>query len=175
MFSLSTLLISPHFPEYAIQYPAILLVLGLAYSVLSLIELFDIKMRQAKFFSNRWGIFLPALVSVVVLLGITIPGLPKLRASYQEIMMHNKLRHAVFQHIIDIYQTTGQTHFILTRCPVRSHGGTMEPPWGVQGYFRWRQYDNLQVYLDDNYDFPDRPMDKPYVTVDCTNFMPEVK
>lgn len=186
MASLSTLLISRHFPEYAIHYPAILLALGLAFGVLTIIQFFDSKTRQAlrivltgaedvgvtaAISSNPWGTVTTAAVCLVILLGVTRPTLPKLRASYDEVMMHNRLRHVVFQHVIDSYLATGQTHFILTQCPTRSYGGTMEPPWGVEGYFRWRGYKDLRVYLDDNYDFPSRPKDKPYVTISCSTFM----
>lgn len=187
MTSLSTLLISRNFPEYAIHYPALLLAIGIAYSILTLIQLFDAGTRQALLAAlageeteetmpnsslNYRGSIITGIVLTGVLLWVTLPALPKLRSSYQEVKTNNQVRHVVFQHVIDTYQTTGQTHFILTKCPPRSHGGTMEPPWGVEGYFRWRNYGILRVYLDDNYDFPTRPLDKHFVTIDCSSFLP---
>jgi len=171
--SLATLFIKRHFPEYAIHYPAILLAVGLGYGVLVIIQLLDgvtwTALRSAlhpetpvasRPVFRYWPSFLPWLALGALIAGVLAPSWPKLQAGYHEVKAHGQIRHEIFQQVIQLHQATGQTHFILIHCPVRSHGGTMEPPWGVEGYFRWCGYGNLIVYLDDNYDFPTRPLDR---------------
>jgi hypothetical protein len=158
--SLATLLVSPHFPDYAAQYPALLLALALVCTVATVAEVV----------SGRLNAAFAAACTILVVVFITTPAIRHNVASFREEAAFGRLREAVFTRVLEINRERGATGFILTHAPGRSIGGTMEPPWGISAYFRWLGRDDLVVVIDNNYDFAARPLDREYVTVDASRF-----
>lgn len=159
--SLATLLVSPHFPEYAAQYPALLLTLGLVFSVAAIAR------RLA---APRPAAVLTAACAVAVVLAVTVPAIRTNVTSFKEEAAYARLRKAVYHRVLDLHRETGADAFVLTNSPVRSIGGTMEPPWGLSAYFRWAGKSDLLVLIDTNYDFAARPLDRQYVTIDLAPY-----
>jgi hypothetical protein len=159
--SLATLLVSPHFPEYAAQYPALLLTLGLVFSVAAIARLVAAPGRAA---------VLTAACAVAVVLTVTVPAIRTNVASFQEEAAYARLRKAVYHRVLDLNRETGVSAFVLTNSPIRSIGGTVEPPWGLSAYFRWAGKSDLLVLIDTNYDFATRPRDRKYITIDLAPY-----
>jgi hypothetical protein len=158
--SLSTLLISPHFPIYAAQYPTLLLAAGLAHAGWFAFEL--ARPRPAIAMSAR---LVAAAALLAIAAWITIPGLKQDAAEYREERWFGDIRKRAYHDILERSQAGQGNAFILTNSPVRSIGGTMEPPWGLAAYFRWRERRDLVVVIDTNYDYASRPP-LAYVTID---------
>jgi len=159
--SLATLLVSPHFPEYAAQYPALLLTLGLVFSLAAIARALA---------APRPAAVLTAACALAVLLAVTVPAIRTNVASFKEEAAYGQLRKAVYHRVLEVNRETGASGFVLTNSPVRSIGGTMEPPWGLSAYFRWAGQGNLLVLIDTNYDFATRPLDREYVTIDLAPY-----
>jgi hypothetical protein len=158
--SLATLLVSPHFPEYAAQYPALLLALGVTCSIAAL----------ARLLPDRAALPAAIVCTAAVAILITLPALRHNVDSFKEEAAYGRLRKTVYHQILETNRTTGATGFVLTNSPVRSIGGTMEPPWGLSAYFRWYEKPGLAVVIDTNYDFAARPRDRDYVTIDLSQY-----
>jgi hypothetical protein len=158
--SLSTLLVSPHFPEYAAQYPALLLTLGLIFSFAAVVSTAD----------RPLAILVTAVSAIGVLFAITLPAVRANVASFREEAAYGRLRKAAYRQVVDLNRQTGASAFVLTNSPTRSIGGTMEPPWGLSAYFRWIGQNDLLVFIDTNYDFATRPKDRQYTTIDVSEY-----
>ena len=159
--SLATLLVSPHFPEYAAQYPGLLLTLGLVFSLAAIVRVLA---------APRTAVVLTAACALAVLLAVTLPALRTNVASFKEEAAYGRLRKSVYHRVLEVNRETGASGFVLTNSPVRSIGGTMEPPWGLSAYFRWAGQGNILVLIDTNYDFATRPLDRQYVTIDLAPY-----
>jgi hypothetical protein len=175
--SLATLLVSPHFPEYAAQYPALLLTLALVLTTGAAFRLADPTIWTTGAGAvddasavDRTTVLLVGACLVAVLVTITFPALTADAASFREEARFGALRKRVYRRVLDLNARTGATGFILTNSPLRSIGGNMEPPWGLSAYFRWIHRQDLAVVIDTNYDFSTRPQDREYVTVDVSRF-----
>jgi hypothetical protein len=154
--SLATLLVSPHFPEYAAQYPALLLTLAWVCTAASVIPLRPSALSAAAI----------TTAMAVLVVALTVPALRTDVTGFREETAFGVLRKRTYARILEINADTGATGFVVTNSPLRSIGGNMEPPWGLSAYFRWIGRSDLAVYIDTNYDYPSRPRDRAYVTID---------
>jgi hypothetical protein len=160
--SVSTLLVSPHFPVYAAQYPTLLLAAGLAFAGRFAFELARLPRPTIAMAARLMAI--ATLLAVTV--RITIPALRRDAAEYREERWFGELRKRTYHQVLDRSEAGQGNAFILTNSPIRSIGGTMEPPWGLAAYFRWRDRRDLVVVIDTNYDYATRPDGRAYVTID---------
>ncbi|MGO9117106.1 MAG: hypothetical protein ACLQPD_05785 [Desulfomonilaceae bacterium] len=186
--SLTTLILTSYFPQYAIHVPALLLAIGLFCCVAFVIRFFGSEtfcvihhngaglvdprnevMKNRR--SRRAAIIVFAVMLTLIFVLVTIPNIGKIQASYREVMKQNALRRSIYEDLLDRNQRTGDTHFILGGFPLNSLGVSLDAPWGLAAYFRWHHRPEITVYIDNNYDYPTRPLDKRYVTVNYAEFL----
>jgi hypothetical protein len=81
-----------------------------------------------------------------------------------------RTRQRVFSYVLGLHDYSGANAFVLTDCDPAPDRQPFEPPWGLQAYFRWARSRSLLVFVDSNYDYPQRPLDREYTVVSCRAF-----
>ena len=81
------------------------------------------------------------------------------------------LRQRVYEYVLGVHDYGGASAFVLTDCDLAPDGTAIEPPWGLQAYFSWARTPPLQVFIDTNYDFAERPPALVYAQVSCRRFV----
>lgn len=151
-----SLLISPHFPPYVRNLPALLLAFGWVYGLALFREIGGIFLarccrlvscqERTKCAGALICVSIAALISIGGLAAIgwrlTIPAIQACRTSYVSGMRHDQLRQRLFTAIINDWQATGHTTYrIVNLSP------STEAPWAMSAYFRWRQAP-IQAFID---------------------------
>ena len=151
--STASLLVSPHFPPYVRNLPALLLAFGWVYGLALFREVGGIFLAwccrlapcQERIKTGAW-VGLGIAVSIVVLAAIgwrlTMPALQACRTSYVLGMRHDQLRQKLFTAIINDWQATGHTAYRIVNLPPST-----EAPWAMSAYFRWRQAP-IQAFIE---------------------------
>lgn len=178
--SLVHLFFSPYFPWYARMYPALLLAVGLGFSLLLLVRLVNPAMQQELLEAltglpslnddykgsvqisdpiiNLLSIFLLS----ILLFNITMPNLERNINIYRREVWLTAIRRQAYQTIVNTHYASGQVNFRLSRCPPG-----LESTWGLVGYFDWRGYPELSVILDGDGDTQSALGEKNWDTVEC--------
>ncbi|MDO9541459.1 MAG: hypothetical protein Q7J98_03940, partial [Kiritimatiellia bacterium] len=154
--SAASLLISPHFPPYVRNLPALLLAFGWVYGLALFWEIGGIFLtwcyrvascQERTKTAGAWiCLSIAALISIgglaAIVWWLTIPAMQECRTSYVLGMRHDQLRQRLFTAIINDWQTTGHTAYrIVNLSP------STEAPWAMSAYFRWR-HAPIQAFID---------------------------
>jgi hypothetical protein len=159
--------LSVDLPARTAIYPALLLMTSVALAFLAAVE----TLREGSTMA-------PAGLSALWLVGASIMALAvsgtQLRecVSVQEERRHFfTVRQRIYDYVLALHDHSGTTAFVLTHCDLAPGGAPMEPPWGLQAYFGWARRPRPQVFIDTNYDFPQRPESLDYTLVPCDTFL----
>jgi len=180
--SAATLMVSPYFPDRAGIYPSLLLVASFATALLLIFQTFEPQVQASvrRVFSGsmraeqsfgKQGQNLSFVSFAILLLGfvfitVTYPNFRRIIRGYSEVRLLSRVRVATYHKIIEMYNETGRTHYIITNPPHGSSETGFEPPWGsLQAYFKWKGYPDIYVVIDTNPGFESRPKIKKYMTV----------
>ena len=174
--SLVTLLVSNYFPGYSAQYTTFFLALFLTALFLNIYlkgrEL--LACHPMRPFLSR-GVQGAAVIGGSIFLFLTVNRVNADSKDYTRIMELGRARSVIYNDIIQIHEKTGITDFVLKNAPHWPNGGySLEPPWGFQAYFRWAKQPNITVWLEDNYDFINRPADSKSYTIDVNLLCPSI-
>jgi hypothetical protein len=177
--SMTTLIVSSYFPPYAIWYPSLLLVAGLAFSfwfildgaamVMDLIASSTKLSRFAgiKLIIDYGMVVLPMLVTIALIGTVTVRAWPSVSAGYCQIMEQNRVRRHLYAEIVKLRDTTGQRYFILMnlwKAPI--WGLHMDEAWGRAAYFRWRGMEDIICLTEDEWTAAGRSQEQMYFKLD---------
>ena len=186
--SMTTLIVSSYFPPYALSYPSLLLVTGLAFSFWFILDgaamamdLIASSTRPARFAGTKpiigyvkagCTIILPVLVTIVLIGTVTVRAWPAVSAGYHQVMEQNRVRRQLYAEIVKLRDTTGQRYFVLVnlwKAPI--WGLHMDEVWGRAGYFRWRGMEDVICLTEDEWAAAGRPQEQLYFKFDCAKMI----
>lgn len=173
--SMITLIVSAYFPPYAICYPSLLLVSGLAFSFWFIldgatlgIDMIASSKPVTGYLKAGCTTVLPMLVAIALIGTVTVRAWPSMAAEYRQVMEQNRNRRQLYAEIVKHRNTTGQRHFILVnlwKSPV--WGLHMDEAWARAAYFRWRRMEDIICLTEDEWTATGRPQEQLYFRIDC--------
>lgn len=160
-----TLIVSDYFPGYAAIFPGLLLTLALLVLSLPLIYLL---LRSGQGNILR---LIAALGMASIFAYLSVHDIAANIETEQQLRANNQLRRSIYSRILADADLSDNHKYILHDCPhaVPKYGWSMEPPWGLEAYFRWRGITDIKVYLEGNYDFPKDAFFSDYTTIRCVS------
>lgn len=188
--SMATLVVSPYFPPYAIYYPSLLLVLGLAFSFWLVLDCAVIGlealaasgccacaagMRRAGGWLRLACVAgLPLLLTGTLIGTVTVRAWPSLVAEYRQVMEQDGKRRRLYAEIVRLRNTTDQRRFVLANLwsyPI--WGIHMDEPWAMAAYFRWRRMEDVVCVAESEWIAAGRPQAQLYLKLDCAKILAE--
>jgi hypothetical protein len=155
----ATLLIASYLPGYAFFFPLILLLIPL------IILIGNVTSHLSSGFPRK------ALTGIVfVLVGFILYRNILENSVIHKLAVDNNIRRKnIFERVYSLSKENGSEKYILINCPLAypKFGWTMEPPWGISGYFTWRGNEKITVFLKGNADTPDNWEDGTYTLISC--------
>jgi hypothetical protein len=160
-----TLAVSDYFPGYAAIFPGLLLT-ALWFMLLFPVFTFYYQSYKNKYRLLCYAIFLAALI---VTLFLAVLNLRKNIETEKLVRANAELRKLVYTDILKLVENKKGQRYALVDCKVAhpKYSWVMEPPWGIEAYFSWRDLGQAKVYLKGNYDFPKDWGSDGDITVSC--------
>lgn len=186
--SMTTLIVSPYFPPYAIYYPSLLLILGLVFSFWLVLDgaaiFLDVlvsKVQPARFAGIKRVIGyvkvgcvagLPLLATSTLMGTVTVRTWPAMAAEYRQVMEQNRNRRRLYAEIVRLRNTTEHRRFILVNLWKSSVWGIhMDESWAMAAYFRWRRMEDVVCLAENEWIAAGRPLEQQCVKLDCAKLL----
>jgi hypothetical protein len=160
-----TLVVSDYFPGYAAIFPGLLLT-ALWFMLLFPVFNFYYQSYKKKYRRLCYVVFLASLLMILLL---TVLNLRKNIETEKLVRANAELRKSVYSDILKLVENKKGQRYALVDCQIAhpKYSWSMEPPWGIEAYFRWRDLGQTKVYLKGNYDFPKDWSSGEDVTLSC--------
>ncbi|MDD5482442.1 MAG: hypothetical protein PHP98_02135 [Kiritimatiellae bacterium] len=179
--SMTTMIVSSYFPPYAVSYPSLLLAIGLALSFWFVLGVIFPLLRMAVPAARlprlagaagkavNCGPFILAALAAFLLFGkVTARFWPAVTDGHRRIMAQNLLRKQLYAEMLQIRNTTGQRHFILTNLWTSPVWGLhIDQIWSRAGYFRWLGMEDVVSLTEGEWNDAGRPQEEMYFRIDC--------
>jgi hypothetical protein len=165
--SFSTLLVAAYLPGYAYTFPLLLLTVALLLA--SIIVGYKIREvivnPKAKLAVSTVG----AIAILCLFLNVGVNNWRNNSETARLVEQNNQHREKAYGEILAQAKNQGASNFVVVNCPMAypAFGWTMEPPWGISGYFAWQGYPSIHVFLQGNADFPPDWETGGYKVVKC--------
>lgn len=162
-----TLLVAAYLPGYAYVFPSLLLATALSLGGFVAWQ----KMCGVLVVSKiKWAILPVGAVTILsVILHVGTHNWRSNSETARMVEQNNQHRKKAYAEVLLEVKNHGTKNFVLLDCPLAypAFGWTMEPPWGLSGYFAWWGHPSIHVYLQGNSDFPPDWEKQGYKTIKC--------
>ena len=134
-------LLSNYLPFYSMQFPCLLLALGLIFSLIAVIEQARFSIANSKLPYNYRPLYILCTTFATLLF---LHRFDAITTGFQEIREHSTSRRLMYTEIESI-QKQGIQNIALVGFPRNRYTWTIEPQWGLDAYLRWKNIHNLTV------------------------------